>query len=116
MQPEVVFFYGPPFSVSDHALEKINNVYIFFKYLSLSFLCLFKGKDLFYCYHFSHTHEKINPGELFETDPGLSLRAVILKIVNVLNKVIMIGTSWDILHVYHLLYPGLMKFRRLMTI
>ena len=49
----------------------------------------FKGKALFYCYHFSHTHEKINPGELFEADPSLSLRAVILKIVNVLNKVTM---------------------------
>ncbi|XP_078354247.1 uncharacterized protein LOC144638827 isoform X2 [Oculina patagonica] len=58
MHPEVVFLYGPPFS----------------------------GKALFYAYHFSQTHEKINPEELFEADPSLSLRAVILKVVNALNK------------------------------
>lgn len=56
-------------------------------FFSFLFKYLFKGKALFYCYHFSQTHEKINPGELFEADPSLSLRAVILKVVNALNKV-----------------------------
>lgn len=58
MAPEVVFFYGPPFP----------------------------GKTLFYAHEFSQTHERICPHELFEADPSLSLRAVILKVVNVVSK------------------------------
>lgn len=57
-KPEVVFFYGPPFS----------------------------GKALFFKHHFSQTHKKINPAELFEATPSLSHREVILKVVNTLNE------------------------------
>ena len=49
--------------------------------------CTFKGKTLFYAHEFSQTHERICPHELFEADPSLSLRAVILKVVNVVSKV-----------------------------
>lgn len=42
---------------------------------------------MFYVHEFSQTHERICPHELFEADPSLSLRAVILKVVNVISKV-----------------------------
>ena len=51
------------------------------------FVIFFQGKTLFYAHHFSQTHERISPQELFEADPSLSLRAVILKVVSVINKV-----------------------------
>ena len=53
----------------------------------MAVFCTFQGKQLFYVHHFSQTHEWISPRELFEADPSLSLRAVILKVVNVINKV-----------------------------
>lgn len=42
---------------------------------------------MFYAHEFSQTHARICPHELFEADPSLSLRAVILKVVNVVSKV-----------------------------
>lgn len=42
---------------------------------------------MFYAQHFSRTHERIRPQELFQADPSLGLRAVILNVVNILNKV-----------------------------
>ena len=53
----------------------------------MAVFCTFQGKTLFYVHHFSQTHEWISPRELFEADPSLSLRAVILKVVKVINKV-----------------------------
>ncbi|KAK2549482.1 hypothetical protein P5673_030023 [Acropora cervicornis] len=58
MQQEVVFLCGPPFS----------------------------GKELYYAQHFSQTHQRIRPQELFQADPFLGLRAVTLKVANLLNK------------------------------
>lgn len=58
MQQEVVFLCGPPFS----------------------------GKELYYAQHFSETHQRIRPQELFLADPFLGLRAVTINIVNLLNK------------------------------
>ena len=59
------------------------------------FIFFFQGKTLFYAHHFSQTHERISPQELFEADPSLSLRAVILKVVSVINKVgDLINTLW----------------------
>lgn len=56
MQPEVVFFYGPPFSVSSHGLEKLNNAY--FLILKLFVFMPLEGKGLVLLLSlFSHTRE-----------------------------------------------------------